>query len=98
MPELRTRIGGAGHCFFNSRRISGRDSCARTNKAKSQILGLEALHEFAKSQGGECLSNEYVPRGHTYEWRCKDSHTSVGNFNNMKFRNKFRPECAKAKK
>jgi len=87
-----------GTAFFNSRRISGCDSCARTDKAKSQLLGLEALHEFAKSQGGECLSKEYVQRRHTYEWRCKDGHTFVGNFNNMKFRNKFCPECAKAKK
>lgn len=55
MPELRTRMGGVGHCFFNSRRISGHDRCARTNKAKSQLLGLEALHEFAKSQGANAF-------------------------------------------
>jgi hypothetical protein len=53
--------------------------------------------EVAKSFGGECLSKEYFGRKHKYEWRCKAGHVFLGDFNNMKFRNKFCSECDKAK-
>jgi transcription elongation factor Elf1 len=85
-----------GTAFFNSRRTAGCDSCARSKAGESRLLGIENLDSFAKSFGGECLSEEYFGRKHKYEWRCKAGHVFLGDFNNMKFRNKFCPECDKA--
>ncbi len=82
-----------GTAFFNSRRIAGCDQCARARYGESRILGIEALQNFAISNGGECLSTEYIRRNFTYEWKCKTGHIFSGNFNNMKFRNKFCPKC-----
>jgi hypothetical protein len=82
-----------GTAFFNSRRIAGCDHCARARYGESRILGIEVLQNFAISNGGECLSTEYIRRNFTYEWKCKTGHIFSGNFNNMKFRNKFCPKC-----
>jgi len=87
-----------GTAFFNSRRTAGCDSCARSKAGESRLLGIGNLDSFAKSFGGECLSKEYFGRKHKYEWRCKAGHVFLGDFNNMKFRNKFCAECDKAKK
>jgi hypothetical protein len=87
-----------GTAFFNSRRIAGCDSCARSKAGQSRLLGIGHLDSFAKSFGGECLSKEYFGRKHKYQWRCKAGHVFLGDFNNMKFRNKFCSECDKAKK
>lgn len=86
-----------GAAFFNSRRIAGCDSCARSKAGQSRLLGIGHLDSFAKSFGGECLSKEYFGRRHNYEWRCKAGHVFLGDFNNMKFRNRFCIECEKAK-
>lgn len=96
--EFRCRVcshtwEARGTAFFNSRRIAGCDSCARTKYGQSRILGLAALQSFASKHEGECLSKEYVRRNYTYEWKCKEGHFFSGNFNNMKFRNKFCPVC-----
>ena len=82
-----------GTAFFNSRRIAGCDSCARSKAGQSRLLGIGHLDSFAKSFGGECLSKEYFGRKHKYQWRCKAGHVFLGDFNNMKFRNKFCPIC-----
>lgn len=83
-----------GTAFFNSRRVAGCDRCARAKFGKSRLLGIEALQLYAKRHGGICLSTEYIRRNYTYEWKCSEGHVFLGNFNNMKFRNKFCPECA----
>jgi hypothetical protein len=82
-----------GTSFFNSRRIAGCDRCARARYGESRVLGIEVLQNFASAHGGECLSTEYIKRNFTYEWKCKVGHLFTGNFNNMKFRNKFCPRC-----
>ena len=82
-----------GNAFFNSRKTAGCDKCARRRAGVLNKLSLADLSEFAKSNGGEVLSEEYVKRNHWYIWRCIEGHEFEGNFNNMVFRKQFCSVC-----
>ena len=82
-----------GSSFFNSRRVSGCDKCARAKAGERNKLGLEPLQKYADKYGGELVSTAYVRRSHYYEWKCAQGHSFSGNFNNMEFRGQFCPEC-----
>jgi len=40
----------------------------------SKQLSIESLHEAAKSQGGRCLSGDYINSKTHYEWECSKGH------------------------
>lgn len=82
-----------GNAFFNSRRVAGCDRCARKDFGSSLVLGIEELQAFALTQGGKCLSTEYVQRNFKYLWECSRGHEFERSFNNMKFRDQFCPTC-----
>jgi formylmethanofuran dehydrogenase subunit E len=96
--DLECRICGSvwqarGNSFFNSRRVSGCKKCAVQMAADFNRGELRDLIDYASKYGGECLSDKYVKRLWSYEWRCAQGHEFVGNFNNMVYRNKFCPVC-----
>jgi hypothetical protein len=82
-----------GSSFFNSRKVSGCDKCARAAAGERTKLGLEPLQEYAAKYGGELVSTAYVQRNHYYEWKCAQEHGFSGNYNNMEHRGQFCPEC-----
>jgi hypothetical protein len=88
-----------GNMFFNSRRVAGCKVCAMKEIAGANKGGLQDLQDFASTFAGQCLATVYVQRRWRYKWRCAKGHLFEGNFNNMKFRNEFCPECeGRAKK
>jgi|LakMenEpi03Aug12_release.lakeMendotaPanAssembly.Ray.scaffolds.fasta_scaffold46263_2 hypothetical protein len=82
-----------GNAFFNSRKTAGCDKCARRRSGLLQKLSIEDLKDFAKANGGEVKSTEYIKRNYWYVWSCHLGHQFEGNFNNMVFRKQFCPIC-----
>jgi hypothetical protein len=48
--------------------------CSRKSSGIKRRIGIEAMHELAKSRGGKCLSNEYVTGKDKLEWECEYGH------------------------
>ena len=48
--------------------------CAASFRGRSRRLGLPAMQSLAASQGGRCLSDEYVNNGTKLLWQCKEGH------------------------
>jgi hypothetical protein len=48
--------------------------CAASIRGRSRRLGLPAMQSLAASQGGQCLSGEYLNNGTQLLWQCKEGH------------------------
>jgi hypothetical protein len=87
------RWKAAGNMFFNNRKVAGCQVCAWKSLADEHRGSLQDLQDYAALFGGDCLSTTYVKRLWVYLWSCANGHTFEGNFNNMKFRGQFCPQC-----
>jgi len=87
------RWKAAGNMFFNTRRVAGCQACAWKSVADDHRGSLQDLQDYAALFGGACLSTTYVKRLWVYSWSCSSGHIFEGNFNNMKFRGQFCPQC-----
>ena len=98
MIDLRCLICGyewsaKGNAFFNSRRVSGCNQCARKNVGASAKLNIGVLQEFAASFGGQLLSEDYLKSQYKYSWKCSEGHIFDQRYSNMKHRSQFCPIC-----
>jgi formylmethanofuran dehydrogenase subunit E len=82
-----------GNMFFNTRRVAGCRKCAIAAVAGKNKHSFEVLAEYAELFGGTVLSETYEGRNHIYLWKCPEGHEFEANFNNLKFRNLFCPQC-----
>ena len=60
-------------------------------------LTLEECQKLAISREGECLSTEYINSQTHMEWKCKENHTWIANFNSVKHANTWCPTCSKSR-
>jgi hypothetical protein len=53
------------------------------------------VHEYAQSQNGQCLSNEYIKKTEPMEWKCdSEEHESwLGSYEQIVERRKWCPQC-----
>jgi len=87
-----------GNAFFNTRRVAGCKKCAMRKLAEKNRQSLDVLIEYAKQHNGKVLSKEYIKSKYKYKFQCEKGHIFERDFNNMKYRNQFCPECEKNKK
>jgi len=69
--------------------------CGDKKKGGSQKYILKDAKEFAKKQGGRCLSNEYENMQTKLIWKCKRGHLFTANFFNVKKRKNWCKTCAR---
>lgn len=62
--------------------------------SNNKKLSLDDCVIFAKSKAGDCLSDEYFNSSTLMTWKCKYGHIWKSNFNNIKSKNSWCPECA----
>ena len=55
---------------------------------------IKLCKEIAISQGGECLSKEYINSSTKMKWKCKEGHIWNTNFENIKLSNSWCPICS----
>lgn len=80
-----------GNAFFNTRASAGCKHCA--TRVPGNKMDISVLVNFAEEHGGKLLSQTYVRRNHTYQWSCAKGHIFDANFNNLKYRGEFCPDC-----
>jgi hypothetical protein len=82
-----------GNHFFNSRRVGGCQKCAIKKLAVSNRLNIEEIEEYARKNGGICISNYYDEVKSKYRFKCSKGHFFEDIYNNMKNRKTFCPTC-----
>ena len=82
-----------GSTFFNERRTSGCDKCARSAAVERRRGTLTILEEFAKKHGGEVISTEFVKTTTHYHFRCQFGHDFERNYQSMKDNDSFCLTC-----
>ena len=82
-----------GNAFFNSRKVAGCDKCARSKAGLRTLGNIQILQDYAKKFDGQLISEKYIRRNTTYEWKCKNGHYFKKNYNNLVNRNKFCSVC-----
>ena len=50
------------------------DKCGRKEGTRKRKLGIEKMREVAASQGGKCLSEEYINANTALKWECAKGH------------------------
>ena len=68
------------------------------NKRKYKRLTIQDCREFAKSKGGKCLSTEYTDNKTKMSWQCEKFHIWSANFDSIKNKDSWCPECVGCKK
>ena len=64
-------------------------TCSRNKK-----LTLQDCSNYAQLKDGYCLSVEYVNAASNLTWQCKYGHIWEANFNNVKSKNSWCPQCS----
>ena len=67
--------------------------CANKSRADKQKGDIANMHKLAKSQGGKCLSENYVNARTCLRWECAKGHRWKANPNNIQ-QGKWCPQCA----
>lgn len=67
--------------------------CARCG-IDQQRLTIEDAKRVARERGGVCLSDEYVNARSKLTWQCHRGHVWQANFDNVKNKSKWCPNCA----
>ena len=82
-----------GHRWFTTFRNftenEARCSACKRNKK------LEEAQRIAITNGGKCLSKEYINQNQNLEWQCKEGHKWIAKFGNVKHRHSWCPKCSK---
>ena len=63
----------------------------------SKLYDISDLKDYAKSKGGECISNEYINTTSKYEFKCAKGHKWETSWSNLIYANSWCPECDRAK-
>lgn len=63
------------------------------NQQKREKITLDIAKHIAKNRGGECLSNEYVNTSIKMLWICADGHKWYATFSDIKYHNRWCPQC-----
>ena len=66
--------------------------------SKNKKLSIEDCILFANIKDGYCLSTEYLNSATPLMWKCKYGHIWRANFNNVKSKGSWCPDCAGNKK
>lgn len=64
-------------------------TCSRNKK-----LNIQNCIEYASLKGGFCLSEEYINSATNLIWKCQYGHVWEANFNNIKSKGSWCPECS----
>ena len=86
-----TTYKARANSYFNSRRVSGCDYCARRTPSNKKTI--DSLRDYARKHKGVLVSDKYIRRNHTYTWRCQAGHDFEANFNNLASRGVFCGIC-----
>jgi len=65
--------------------------------AGNGIPDIKELQDYALSKNGKLLSTEYINAHYNYIWECNNKHQWEANWNNIKTKNQWCPDCARFK-
>jgi len=68
-------------------------SCAYEKKGELQRLGIDAVREKARQNGGECLSDNYANANDKGWFRCKEGHEWETSYKGVLYGDTWCPEC-----
>ena len=85
-----------GHIFekrYESCKVAFCVQCIEDKKKPGKLKIFNELKEFAKSKGGDCISQEYVNCRTIMKWICNNGHVFEGKCDQVKKRKKFCTIC-----
>ena len=86
-----------GHTWFaKPTEVKNGSWCPTCTGVAGEVL--ERARDFARSRGGQCLSEFYVIPNPCLEWQCGSGHTWSATFTKVKAQRHFCKECAEAEK